>query len=86
MAALEAMATGRAVVTCDVAGCREAVVDGESGILVPPRAPAALTVAMEQFLEDPSLAARMGRAARARAEREFDSVKVNARMMAALGA
>lgn len=86
MAALEAMATGRAVVTCDVAGCREAVVDGESGILVPPRAPAALAVAMEQFLEDPSLASRMGRAARARAEREFDSVKVNARMVAALGA
>lgn len=85
MAALEAMAMGRAVVTCDVAGCREAVVDGESGILVPPRAPAALAVAMEQFLEDPGLAARMGRAARARAEREFDSVKVNARMMAALG-
>ena len=86
MAVLEAMATGRAVVTCDVAGCREAVVDGESGILVPPRAPAALAVAMEQFLEDPSLAARMGRAARARAEREFDSVKVNARMVSALGA
>ena len=86
MAALEAMSTGRAVVTCDVAGCREAVVDGESGILVPPRAPAALAVAMEQFLEDPTLASRMGRAARARAEREFDSVKVNARMMAALGA
>jgi glycosyltransferase involved in cell wall biosynthesis len=86
MAALEAMATGRAVVTCDVAGCRETVVDGESGILVPPRAPAALAVAMEQFLEDPSLAARMGRAARARAEREFDSVKVNARMVSALGA
>ena len=86
MAALEAMATGRAVVTCDVAGCRETVVDGESGILVPPRAPAALAVAMEQFLEDPGLAARMGRAARVRAEREFDSVQVNARMVAALGA
>lgn len=86
MAALEAMATGRAVVTCDVAGCREAVVDGESGLLVPPRAPAALAVAMEQFLEDPSLAARMGHAARARAEREFDSAKVNARMLDALGA
>jgi hypothetical protein len=39
---------------------------------------------MEQFLEDPGLAARMGRSARARAEREFDSVKVNARMVAAL--
>jgi glycosyltransferase involved in cell wall biosynthesis len=85
MAILEAMATGRAVVTTDVPGCRETIVDGESGTLVPPGAPAALAVALEQFLEDRTLAARMGQAARARAEREFDSRTINARVLQALG-
>lgn len=85
MAVLEAMATGRAVVTCDSDGCRETIVDGESGILVPPAAPAALAVAMEQFLEDPSLAVRMGRAARERAERVFDARAVNAQVISAMG-
>jgi glycosyltransferase involved in cell wall biosynthesis len=85
MAILEAMATGRAVVTTDVPGCRETIVDGESGTLVPPGAPAALAVALEQFLEERTLAARMGSAARARAEREFDSRTVNARVLQALG-
>jgi glycosyltransferase involved in cell wall biosynthesis len=85
MAILEAMATGRAVVTTDVPGCRETIVDGESGMLVPPGAPAALAVALEQFLEDRTLAARMGAAARVRAEREFDSRAVNARVIRAMG-
>jgi glycosyltransferase involved in cell wall biosynthesis len=85
MAILEAMATGRAVVTTDVPGCRETIVDGESGTLVPPGAPAALAVALEQFLEDRTLAARMGAAARVRAEREFDSRAVNARVIRAMG-
>jgi glycosyltransferase involved in cell wall biosynthesis len=84
MSVLEAMATGRAAVTCDVPGCRETVVDGESGFLVPPRAPAALAVAMEQFLEQPSLAAEMGRAARRRAEERFDSRVVNREMIRVL--
>jgi glycosyltransferase involved in cell wall biosynthesis len=84
MSVLEAMATGRAVVTCDVPGCRETVVDGESGFIVPPRAPAALAVAMEQFLEQPSLAAEMGRAARRRAEERFDSRVVNREMIRVL--
>ena len=85
MAILEAMATGRAVVTTDVPGCRETIADGESGTLVPPGAPAALAVALEQFLEDRTLAARMGAAARARAEREFDALMVNARVIRAMG-
>jgi glycosyltransferase involved in cell wall biosynthesis len=85
MAVLEAMATGRPVVTTDVAGCRETIVDGESGILVPPGAPAALAVAMEQFLEDPGLVVNMGIAARQRAAAEFDSRAVNARLLSALG-
>ena len=84
MAALEAMATGRAVVAGDVAGCREVVADGENGILVPPGSPPALAVAMEQFLEDPALVVSMGRASRARAERLFDSRSVCVRVMDAV--
>jgi glycosyltransferase involved in cell wall biosynthesis len=85
MAILEAMAIGRAVVTSDVPGCRETIVDGDSGTLVPPGAPAALAVALEQFLEDGALAARMGAAARARAERQFDARIVNRRVIGAMG-
>jgi glycosyltransferase involved in cell wall biosynthesis len=83
-AVLEAMSTGRAIVAADVAGCRDAVVDGENGFLVPPGAPAALAVALEQFLEDPALVVQMGRASRERAEREFDSRSVNAKVVSLL--
>lgn len=85
MAVLEAMATGRAVVTGDSPGCRETIVDGQSGYLVPPRSAPALALAMEQFLEDPGLVVRMGRAARERAERLFDARSVNAQVIAAMG-
>ena len=85
MAVLEAMATGRAIITSEAPGCRETIVDGESGILVPPGSPAALAVAMEQFLEDPALVVSMGRAAHARAVKLFDSRIVNLRVLAALG-
>ncbi|MCX5639679.1 MAG: glycosyltransferase family 4 protein [Planctomycetota bacterium] len=85
MAVLEAMATGRAIITTEAPGCRETIIDGESGILVPPGSPAALAVAMEQFLEDPALVVSMGQAARVRAEKLFDSRIVNARVLAALG-
>ena len=52
---------------------------------MPPGAPAALAVAMEQFLEDPGLVVNMGIAARQRAVAEFDSRAVNARLLSALG-
>lgn len=85
MAMLEAMATGRAVVTCDTHGCREAVEDHVSGYLVPPANAPALAVAMEQFLEDPNLVAVMGRAARERAESMFDARVVNRQVIEAMG-
>lgn len=85
MATLEAMSTGRAVVTCDTPGCRESIEDLASGYLVPPGSVPALAVAMEQFLEDPSLVVLMGRSARERAERVFDARKVNAQVIEAMG-
>jgi glycosyltransferase involved in cell wall biosynthesis len=68
---LEAMAAGRAVVATRVGGNPEVIVDGESGLLVPPRDPQALADAVLRLLRDPELARRMGEAARRRVEAEF---------------
>ena len=62
---LEAMSSGAPVVASDVCGIPEVIVSYENGILVPPRNSEALASAMLQLLDDPSLAARLGRAGRA---------------------
>jgi glycosyltransferase involved in cell wall biosynthesis len=82
--ALEAMAMGRAVVTNDVPGCRETVVHGESGLLVPARDPAALAAAMAELAADPVRLALMGARSRALAEEKFDVHAVNAVMLDAM--
>ena len=68
---LEAMAMGRPVVTTDAIGCREAVRDGDNGLLIPPRDPLALATAIHELLADPLTRKRMGRRGRERAEQEF---------------
>src|SRR5579864_7943622 len=50
---MEAAASGRAIVTTDVPGCREIVRPGINGMLVPPRNPVALAAAIEELLRDP---------------------------------
>lgn len=82
---LEAMATGRAVITTDVPGCRETVVPGDNGLIVPPRDPAALAQAMERFMTQPDLAITMGARGRAMAEARFDVRRVNGDMMRIMG-
>jgi glycosyltransferase involved in cell wall biosynthesis len=62
----EAMAHGKPVVASRVGGLAELVVDGETGILVPPCRPDLLRAALERLLEDPELRRRMGRAGRER--------------------
>ena len=69
--AREAMAYGRPVVACAVGGLDEAVKDGVTGILVPPRDPAALRSAIERLLNDPELRRRRGAAGRDMAREEF---------------
>ena len=59
---LEAMAHGLPVASTNVDGIPEAVEDGVSGLLVPPRDPAALADAIVRLLEDPAMRARMGEA------------------------
>ena len=83
---LEAMACGRAVITTDTPGCNRAVVDGETGILVPPRDVDRLYEAMLRLVLDPVLAVKFGEAGRRRAEEIFDVRKVNQTVIAALEA
>ncbi len=81
----EAMAMGRAVITTDMPGCRDTVIDGENGILIPPRDVDALVAAMRRFIDDPALAARMGQASLRLAAERFDVRAANARVLAAMG-
>ena len=81
---LEAMATGRAVITTDTRGCRETVIPGENGLLVPVRDPQALAEAMIEFARDPERRDAMGRAGRVLAEERFDAGDVARVVMDAL--
>ena len=69
---LEAMAAGLPVVASDVGGVGELVVDGETGLLVPPADPARLADALERLLGDSALRRRLGAAGRTRAFERFD--------------
>lgn len=81
----EAMAIGRPVITTDWVGCRETVVDGVTGFLVPVRDAAALAAAMMRFIDEPQLIVTMGRAGRALAEQRFDVNRINEEMLAVMG-
>jgi len=71
-ALIEAAACGKAIVTTDVPGCRDAIEDGVTGLLVPVRDANALAKAIMSLLDDPERCAEMGRAGRRRAEELFD--------------
>lgn len=68
---IEAAACGRPVVTTDVPGCRDAIIPGQTGLLVPVMNAAALADAIQALVESPSLRQQMGLAGRAFAERVF---------------
>lgn len=79
---LEAAACARACVTADVPGCRDAVRDGETGLLVPARDVGALAKALRLLIEDPERRARMGEHGRRWAEEKFSQEKVAAETLA----
>lgn len=68
---IEGAACGRALVATNVAGCREIARHGENALLVPPRNPLALTVALNRLIRDAGLRQRFGRAGRRIVEDEF---------------
>jgi glycosyltransferase involved in cell wall biosynthesis len=69
---LEAMAMELPVVTTDIRGCREAVLDGVNGLIVPPRDSEQLATAFKTLLRDPKRRKAYGRASRQRIEQEYD--------------
>jgi alpha-maltose-1-phosphate synthase len=73
---LEAMACETPVVASAVGGILEVVVDGETGILVPPAKPDALAAALARLLNDPETRRRMGQAGRRRVEAQFSWASV----------
>lgn len=83
--ALEALSTGRPIITTNAPGCQETVIDGENGFRVEPRDVDALASAQRAFLEDENLAAKMGANSRKLAEERFDVHKVNHTLLEAMG-
>lgn len=73
---IEAAACGRPIVTTDMPGCRDAVLPGKTGLLVPPKNPQALANALERLIKNPTLRNQMGIAARTYAEQHFDLKQV----------
>lgn len=69
---LEASASGLPVVAARSGGAAEAVIENETGLLVPPDDPAALGQALQRLLDDPEMRQRMGRAGRRWVEREMN--------------
>jgi glycosyltransferase involved in cell wall biosynthesis len=74
--AIEASAMARPLVATDIRGCREVVSDGVTGILIPVRNPTALAGAVRRLVENRAEARKMGKAARARAQAEFDEDRI----------
>ena len=82
---LEAMAMGRPIITTDAPGCRETVIDGDNGFLIPVKSVDALVEAMERFILDSGLAVSMGKRSREIAVERYDVHKVNAFMLSEMG-
>ncbi|OMF38099.1 hypothetical protein BK133_02910 [Paenibacillus sp. FSL H8-0548] len=82
---LEAMAMGLPIITTDAPGCRETVIQGMNGFLVPPRDVTSLANAMEPFIYNKGLAKKMGIMSREIAVEKYDVEKVNHRIKEAMG-
>lgn len=82
---LEAMAMGRAVITTDAPGCRETVIDGDNGYLIPIRNVEALVEAMQKFIDSPAQLQVMGQRSYEIAKNRYDVHKVNMVMLKVMG-
>ena len=82
---LEAMSMGRPIITTNAPGCREPVIEGVNGFLVPVRDSRVLAEAMERFLQNTKLITDMGAKSREIAEERYDVNKVNHSILQAMG-
>lgn len=82
---LEAMSSGRAVITTDAPGCGETVGDGDGGIVVPVQEPEKLAEAMRRFIVEPELASTLGQKARKRVCERNDVHIVNQLLLTEMG-
>jgi glycosyltransferase involved in cell wall biosynthesis len=82
---MEAMSAGLPVITTDVPGCRETVIDGVNGLLIPPYNSEALAEAMKNFIENPGLITSMGRESRRIAVGEFNVHEKDFQVIKCLG-
>lgn len=72
LSAMEAMSSGKALLSTNVGGLPFLIRDGENGLLVPPADSKALAEGMKKLLADPELSARLGEAGRRRVEQDLD--------------
>ena len=77
----EAMSIGRAVITTNSVGCKEGVIDGVNGFLIPPYDYKLLANKMEYFIQNPNEINKMGLESRKIAEQNFDIHKINKRLI-----
>lgn len=82
---LEAMATGRPIITTDTPGCRETVTRGLNGLLVPPCCVEALVEAMRHFINCPEQIYKMGEQSFAIVQMRFAANRVADAMLLAMG-
>ena len=82
---LEAMAMARPVITTDTNGCRDTVIDGLTGYLVPVKDADKLAERMIEFIKEPKLIEKFGKASRLLCERKYDVIKVNNNMFKIMG-
>lgn len=80
LVAIEAMAAATPVIASQVGGLQYSVVSGETGLLVPPREPADLAMAIQTLLEDPKRSRQMGEAGWKRVQAEFSQAAVAAKV------
>jgi len=80
-ALLEALSCGRPIVATDVPGCREVVISGVTGYLVPVRNPDAIANRLERLCRNRELRVEMGLAGRRLAEEKFIDLIINQRIL-----
>lgn len=78
---LEAMSTGRAIITTDAPGCRQTVINDHNGLLIEPKSIDSLTSAIEYFISNPHLIEKFGKNSRELAKSKYDVKLVNKKMI-----